>query len=150
MTNTYFNSNGKYQDIYNKLIKMTETDSDVLVFAFKCASDLYREYFENQNNNAVGYDEDNDICIKAEWVNKIDFIRSHIPVRSIMITIMDKMLDEELSVEMEMIYENMMNEVIEYIMNELHLNIRENFEVEFEDIIDLCKYPEYRYIKGRS
>lgn len=150
MTNTYFNGNGKYQHEYDKLSKIIKSDKDngnELLTSFKFAKELYEEYYKNQNNNALGYDEDeNEIYINAVWACKIDYIRSHVPVKSIMITIMDKMFDEEVSVEMEMMYESMMNEVIEYIMRELHLYIRDNFVIEFEDIIDLCKYPEYRYI----
>lgn len=148
MEKTYRNNNGRYQSEYNKLSKMVKSDSEnESLIAFKYADELYKEYYEHQNNNATGYDENEAlIYIKAEWASKIHYIRSHAPVGSIMITIMDKMFDEEVSVEMEMIYESMMNEVIEYVMKELHLYIRDGFKVEFEDIEDLCKYPEYKYM----
>lgn len=148
MEKTYRNNNGRYQSEYDKLSKIVKSgEENELLIAFKYADELYKEYYEHQNNNATGYDENEAlIYIKAEWANKIHYISSHVPVRYIMKTIMDKMFDEEVSVEMEMIYESMMNEVIEYVMKELHLYIRDGFKVEFEDIVDICKKPEYRYI----
>lgn len=148
MENIYFKGNGKYQSEYNKLSAMVESgnESELLV-AFKFAVELYEEYYKYQNSNAVGYDEDDDkTYIKAEWACMLDYIRNHIPVKSHMITIMDKMFDEEVSVEMEMMYESMMNEVIEYIAKYERLYIREGFKIDFDDIVELCKYPEYRYV----
>lgn len=148
MKKTYRNNNGIYQSEYDKLSKIVKSgEENELLIAFKYADELYKEYYEHQNNDATEYDENEALIhIKVEWAIKIHYIRTHIPAGSIMMSIMGKMLDEEVSVEMEMMYESMMNDVIEYVMKELHLYIRDGFKVEFEDLMDLCKYPEYRYV----
>lgn len=143
MGNTYWNHKGKYQSQYDKILQNININIENLgqLVLIQIAGELYIEYHKNKNQN-----------FNKEWVKytyKIDTITYFIPQsRDIIKSIIDKIADDEISEETDRLYEELMDCVIEYAMNKinLRLNIREHFKVEFEDIIDLCRIPEYRYI----
>lgn len=157
MENTYWNNLGKYQSEYDSLyeklvpkIGIAATENGELL---RQASNLYYEYYNNGNMNAIDYNykDDDDFdgapYIRKSYLNSLDFIVKHIPNLSKTIYIISsKMTDEEVSEEMSYLYEDMIDNVVKYIMDQHPLHIRDGFKVEFEDIEDLCKYPEYKYM----
>lgn len=154
MKNTYWNNRGKYQSefdsLYEKLVPeigIAPTENGELL---RQASNLYYEYYNNGNMNVLDYKNDDDFesapYIRKSYLNSLDFIVKHIPNLSKTIYIISsKMTDEEVSEEMEYLYEDMMDNIVKYIMDQRPLHIRDGFKVSFEEIPDLVKDKTYQY-----
>ena len=154
MKNTYWNNRGKYQSefdsLYEKLVPeigIAATENGELL---RQASNLYYEYYNNGNMNVLDYKNDDDFegapYIRKSYLNSLDFIVKHIPNLSKTIYIISsKMTDEEVSEEMEYLYEDMIDNVVKYIMDQRPLHIRDGFKVSFEEIPDLVRDKSYQY-----
>lgn len=156
MNNTYWNNRGKYQSEYDSLYKklvpeigIAATENGELL---RQASNLYYEYYNNGNMNVVDYNykDDEDFVgtpyIRKSYLNSLDFIVKHIPNLSKTIYIIStKIIEEEVSEEMAYLYEDMIDNVIKYIMDQRPLHIRDGFRVSFEEIPDLVKDKTYQY-----
>lgn len=140
MLNTYWNNNGKHQAQYNKLIRELRLKNDMNSSLLNTACDLYSEYYQCSNSH-----------LNDEWrkyMTKFDHLYYHIPsARYIINTIVDKARDEEVSEEMEYLYESLMDSVLEYVIanQPKATHIREYFECSIEDCSDLVRDPNYQY-----
>lgn len=154
MNNTYWNNRGKYQSECDSLYKKSVPEIGIAATEnmelLRQASNLYYEYYNNGNMNVLDYKNDDDFedapYIRKSYLNSLDFIVKHIPALSKTIYIIStKMTEEEVSEEMEYLYEDMIDNVVKYIMDQRPLHIRDGFRVSFEEIPDLVKDKTYQY-----
>lgn len=154
MNNTYWNNRGKYQSEYDSLYKKLVPEIGIAATEnmelLRQASNLYYEYYNNGNMNVLDYKNDDDFesapYIRKSYLNSLDFIVKHIPALSKTIYIIStKMTEEEVSEEMAYLYEDMIDNVVKYIMDQRPSHIRDGFRVSFEEIPDLVKDKTYQY-----
>lgn len=114
--NSYFIKNGKYQKAYVELLSIINNPN---MEAFKIAVELYNEFYNNRNENITTI-ENNEVRIKSEWLDKFEFIRNHIPDTYYTRVIIDKIIGGDISIDMDILYEKLMDSIIEYKMLELY------------------------------